>query len=88
MGEKTEEEDEEEEEVPCPNCGALLSFEFLYCSDSGIFSGTCTKCGGPSIPGPSKDNTPCHNNVCPVCRPIVLLWIWKIRYGRYPVLIK
>ena len=48
-----EEEDDEysesdEDDDPCENCGALMSFEFLYYPDTKTFVGTCTKCGGPS----------------------------------------
>ena len=38
----------DEDDYPCENCGALMSFEFLYYPDTKTFVGTCTKCGGPS----------------------------------------
>ena len=48
--EEDDEEEEDEDDFPCPHCGALMSFEYLYFPDTGLFSGTCTKCGG--APGP------------------------------------
>ena len=45
-----EEEDEDEDDFPCPHCGALMSFEYLFFPDTGLFSGTCTKCGGAPAP--------------------------------------
>ena len=44
--EEDEQEEEDEDDFPCPHCGALMSFEYLYFPDTGLFSGTCTKCGG------------------------------------------
>ena len=43
-------EEEDEDDFPCPHCGALMSFEYLYFPDTGLFSGTCTKCGGAPAP--------------------------------------
>ena len=48
--EEDDEEGEDEDNLPCPHCGALMSFEYLYFPDTGLFSGTCTKCGGAPAP--------------------------------------
>ena len=45
-----QQEEEDEDNFPCPHCGALMSFEYLYFPDTGLFSGTCTKCGGAPAP--------------------------------------
>ena len=45
-----QQEEEDEDNFPCPHCGALMSFEYLYFPDSGLLSGTCTKCGGAPAP--------------------------------------
>ena len=42
--------EEDEDDFPCPHCGALMSFTYLYFPDTGLFSGTCTKCGGAPAP--------------------------------------
>ena len=48
--ELVEQDEEDEDDYPCPHCGALMSFEYLYFPDTGMFSGTCTKCSGAPAP--------------------------------------
>ena len=50
--EEGKQEEEDEDNFPSHHYGAVMSFEYIYFLDIGLFSGTCTKCGGAPQPKP------------------------------------